>query len=418
MLGNWRRPWVIGYAARLLLTLLLFYCLYLVVTRAVGHWYYRQGTVAALERAIAWNPREARYYAALARGRQAALLEADPREILELYERAAARAPRRAEFWVQLGSAYEWAGRPVPARQAYERALHQAPNSPQVNWQVGNFYLRVGDLDAAFAALQRAAVQDQRLRRAVFALAWRAADPERIRAQLLSRHMDVLLDYLDFLAATDHADEAEVIWALLAAQREAFAPQRVFPYLDLLLRTRRTEALRATWQLLYPAPDPADELITNGSFEQDARNAGLDWHIYSTEGARVATEAGTARQGQRALVIRFDGRQNVHFTHVFQHVPVRAETQYRFTAWVRSEAVTTDRGPQLEIFDPDAPQPLRWATPEITGTHPWTELSLELRTGAQTRIVVVRVTRLPSRRLDNRIAGTFWLDAVSMRRLP
>ncbi|MCL6566849.1 MAG: tetratricopeptide repeat protein [Acidobacteriia bacterium] len=418
MFGPWRSQRRIGSIARLLLTLLLLYCLYLVITHAVGYWYYRQGTVADLERAIAWNPQEARYYAALARGQQAALIEADPQKILELYERAVALAPRRAESWLQLGSAYEWAGRLTEARQAYEHALRRAPNSPQVNWQVGNFYLRTGELDAAFAALQRAAVQDPQLRRAVFALAWRAADPERIRTQLLPRQTEVLLDYLDFLAATDRADEAEAIWALLLAQGEKFAPQRVFPYLDLLLRSRRTAALQLAWQRLYPAPAPAGELITNGSFEQEAWNAGLDWHIYAAEGARAAIEAGTAQQGQRALVIRFDGRQNVHFTHVFQHVPVMAEAQYRFVAWVRSEAVTTDRGPQLEIFDPDAPQRLRWTTPAMTGTHPWTELSLELRTGRQTSILVVRVTRLPSHRLDNRIAGTFWLDAVSLRSVP
>ncbi len=401
----------------MLLTLPLLYCLYLVATHTIAHWHYRQGTLKSVERAIAWNPREPRYYAALARGRQAALAEADPGEVVRLYEHAAALAPRRAEYWAQLGGAYEWAGRAADARRAYARAQRQAPNSPQLNWQVGNFYLRAGDLDAAFEAFRRTLVHAPELRRAVFALVWQAADGDLIRARLLPRQAEVLLDYLDFLAATDRSEEAEQIWASLLSLGESFSPRRAYPYLDLLLRARRAAALRAAWDALYSFTAPPGEHITNGSFEQDIWNAGLDWRVYRSEGARVTIETGAARNGHRALVIRFEGARNIHFSQVLQYVVVEPDTRYRLTAWVQGQGLTTDRGPHLEIFDPDAPRVLRWTTPEVVGSPDWSKLSLELHTGPRTRILLLRVIRVPSRRLDNRIAGTFCLDDVSLRKV-
>jgi tetratricopeptide (TPR) repeat protein len=383
----------------------------------LAHWYYRQGTLESLEHAIAWNPNEPRYYAALARGRQAALAEADPDEVVHLCERAVALAPRRAEYWAQLGSAYEWAGHPIDARRAYTRAQRQAPNSPQLNWEAGNFYLRAGDFAAAFSALRRVLLYAPELRNAVFALAWRAAEGDQIRSQLLPPQADVLLDYLGFLAATNRVEEAEQIWTVLLKLQPPFPPQRAFPYLDLLMKTRRTDKLRAAWTHLYPFPTPPGEYVTNGGFEQDVWNAGLDWHVYQPEGARAAIEPGLCRSGHHAMVIRFDGTQNIHFSHVFQFVVVEPDRRYRLTAWVQAGGLTTDSGPQIELFDLDAPQRLRWTTPAVVGTADWTELSLEFHAGPQTRILMLRVTRLPSRRLDNRIVGTFRLDDVSLRQM-
>lgn len=403
--------------ARALFTLLLLHALYSVVSRTVAHWYYRQGTLESVEHAIAWNSDEPRYYAALARARQAALAEADPGEIVRLYERAVSLAPRRAEYWAQLGSAYEWAGRPADARRAYTRAQRQAPNSPQLNWEAGNFYLRTGDLAAAFSSLRRVLLYAPELRHAVFALAWRAADAEQVRSQLLPQQADVLLDYLDFLTATNRVEEAEQIWTAMLKLQPPFPPQRAFPYLDLLLKIRRTDKLRAAWATLYPFPAPPGEYVTNGGFEQDVWNAGLDWHIYQPEGARAAIELGLCRSGRRAMVIRFDGTQNIHFSHVFQFVVVEPATRYRLTTWVQASGLTTDSGPQIEIYDLDDPQRLRWTTPAVLGTTDWTELSLTFLTGPQTRILMLRVLRVPSRRLDNRIAGTFRLDDVSLRKM-
>jgi hypothetical protein len=48
------------------------------------------------------------------------------------------------------------------------------------------------------------------------------------------------------------------------------------------------------------------------------------------------------------------------------------------------------------------------------GSMDWRGEKLEFRTGPETRLVVVQVSRHPSLKLDSQIAGTLWLDDFSV----
>jgi hypothetical protein len=103
---------------------------------------------------------------------------------------------------------------------------------------------------------------------------------------------------------------------------------------------------------------------------------------------------------------------------VAQYAAVEPDTAYRLTAWVRTEGITTDSGPRIGVFDPFDRVALSAETDNLTGTAPWQEQTLEFRTPAETRVVIVQVVRTPSRKLDNQIAGTLWLDDVSLTPTP
>jgi hypothetical protein len=53
-------------------------------------------------------------------------------------------------------------------------------------------------------------------------------------------------------------------------------------------------------------------------------------------------------------------------------------------------------------------------TPNETGTLPWTLEQVDFTTGPQTHLILIRLARRPSGRLDNKLRGTVWIDDVSI----
>jgi hypothetical protein len=52
---------------------------------------------------------------------------------------------------------------------------------------------------------------------------------------------------------------------------------------------------------------------------------------------------------------------------------------------------------------------------DIAGTREWTKLERVFVTAATTSLVQVEIMRQASLRMDNKIAGTAWIDAVDVR---
>jgi len=100
---------------------------------------------------------------------------------------------------------------------------------------------------------------------------------------------------------------------------------------------------------------------------------------------------------------------------LLQYVLVRPNTRYRFSGYIRTDAITTDSGPRFQIFDAYDPGKMLAATENAIGTSGWTEQRLEFRTPLNTRLIVVRVARPPSSKFDNKIRGTTWVDKLSLR---
>ncbi|MFQ5723806.1 MAG: hypothetical protein ACE5G6_04880, partial [Terriglobia bacterium] len=87
-------------AARVSLSLGLLYCLYGVVTRAVAVAYLRyQPLPQGLEKALAWDSGNPRYYALLGRFYEQSPSDADLDKAIHFYQQATRRSPFRASYW-------------------------------------------------------------------------------------------------------------------------------------------------------------------------------------------------------------------------------------------------------------------------------------------------------------------------------
>jgi hypothetical protein len=160
--------------------------------------------------------------------------------------------------------------------------------------------------------------------------------------------------------------------------------------------------------------DPLGSLIWDGGFETDVIDGGLSWRVQRLPGSMVQYDQVTKHSGGRALRVGFDREHNLDFQGICHLVVVNPETSYEFSAWLRTDAVTTDRGLFLRLNTPKNPE-LVVGTPEFTGTHPWTQLNLKWKAGTDVYLLQVCLARMPSsREFANKTAGLVWLDDVSL----
>ena len=397
-------------------------CIYLLTAQAVAWWHFRRGSAEEIQEAIRWDPANAEFYAARARLLQTSPDAGDLGEVIGLCEKATRLSPNRALYWAELGGSYEWAGREEEAHWAYQRAQQLFPHSPDINWKLGNFYLRTGRIHEALRALEKTVQGDRAMRRPAFDLVCRAGIPNQtILREMIPAEASIRLDYLNYLAETRRLDRAAEVWAQLLAGSGEMDVQAAFPYLDALIQQQHSEELRAAWDALMKRSRRAfgecfldGNLIANGSFECESLNGGLDWRVLPCDGVAVGADTLTSFHGARSLRLHFEGTQNVAYSHLLQFVPVKPNTLYRFIAYARTEGVTSDSGPRFEVYDAGEKSRLSLASKAVLGTVGWSPQQLQFKTGPDTRLLVVRLARPASRAFAGRIAGTLWVDRVSL----
>ncbi|MGB8524141.1 MAG: tetratricopeptide repeat protein [Candidatus Acidiferrales bacterium] len=399
----------------------LLYCMYLVTRRAVGAWYFRKHSPQDIQTAIKWDPGNPEYYDALATLTHL-YSTANPADVVRLNEKAVQLSPYNADYWADLGAAYEWAGRNNDALRAFTRARTLFPNSPQINWKAANFYVRTRRTSEALAALQKVLLEDGTKERQVFVLAVNATnDNQEILDQMLPPHAPVIIDYLNFQIETGRMEAADRTWAALLELKLPFDLARSFPYLDALVQRRDVERLTTAWAVLcsrFPqevcARESSPNLITNGDFAFAPLNGGLDWRVIPIQGAAVSEDPSVGVTGSKSLRIDFDGKQNLEYGHVLQYVPVAPNTAYKFSGHMRAQGITTDSGPRFEVLDAYDPSKLFVSTENVTGTSDWSAHQLEFKTGADTRLLIVKIARPASHKFDDQLAGTIWIARVAL----
>jgi Tetratricopeptide repeat len=411
--------------ARACVALALAACLAQAVRQTAATAIAKRNTPEALRRAERWDPSGPEIPARLARALAAQGAGGDPEEIAGGFHAATRLGPHRAENWAALGDALEVAGNAPGAKQAYQRALALYPRSPAFNWQFANFLIRQGDTAEAAAALQRAIEGDPGLRMGAFDLAWRAGMPAPQILKIVPARRDDRAAYLDYLTENGRLDAAADVWRELVESPAAFDEDAAFRYFDALLAAHRVDELTSMWaqlarhdpQRIHWRPD-AKERITNGGFDAPLTGGGFGWRVPAVVGADASLDSVVYHDAAPSLCVHFDGTHNLNFGQVAQYAAVEPHTKYDFTAYARTEGITTDSGPLLAVYDPLDHAALWVETPMLIGTTSWQELELTFRTGPETRIVVVQALRRPSEKFDDLIGGTMWLDDVSLRAIP
>jgi hypothetical protein len=405
--------------------LLVVFVLALIVSTArqgVASYYFRQNLPDALQKAMIWDSANPVYPATLANLVHLYGQSPDPAAVIRLYQTAVRLSPFDAGYTADLAQANDWAGRTNVALPLFQRAQQLFPNSPEINWKLANFYIRSGNTRDALPALKKILSSNIIEKNQTFALCDHAGiDSVTVLDKLLPPDIPKYFAYLNFETQHSNFSAAQETWNRLLGLNSPFEPKEAFPLLDTLIRSHELDSASQVWSSLVsrfpdriPAPASTNNLITNGNLQADILDGAFDWRVFPVSGVAVAQDSTGPSVGTRSLRVEFDGTQNLYYGSVLQFVPAQPRTKYMFSAFTRSQAVTTDAGVGVQISDGYDPNKILGSTDPLIGTTPWSEQSFSFETPSDTRLLILRIVRSPSQKLDNKIAGAFWLSHVSL----
>lgn len=367
------------------------------------------------------EPGDARYWVHLGRYAQSNLTKAESGRAVNDFRRAAVADPASGGIWLELAGADESLGRPDRARRAFERALADDPLSPRVAWRYGNFLLGEKDFGAGYTELRRALAGEPSLTESAISECEQAGASARdIVDRVLPPEAGSYLTAVDFFVSRQKLDAALTVWPRLLALSRPVALRRGLPLVNALVAADRLADADRVWRQTLAAADwprsstPDDSLVFNGGFEHPLAGGGFGWREIPADGVTYALDRSVGHSGRQSLEITFAGTANLDFRNLVQSVRVQPGTRYRFSAFLRTEQLSTDSGIRFLLFDVRHPAALAMLTPEIVGTHAWEKVSAKFTTGSRTDLLRIALRRLPSQKFDNKLAGRVWVDDVAL----
>src|SRR6267143_1440797 len=379
-------------------------------------------TLQAIELAIELEPGDARNWYLLGRYWQFNLEDSDTQKAVRAYRMAVSVDPRSTVSWLGLGSTYESAGDLAHAREAFLQAKKNYPLSAEVAWQYGNFLLRRAEFESAFAEIRRAVESDPNRGAEAFSRAFRAEpDVDRILNRALPPNRDVYVNVIWDQISDDQTDIALQVWDRLVAIHPRLPLRDVFPLIGALRNSKRIADARRVWDQAVIVADmtdlqgPPGSVLWDGGFESGAAGGGYSWLFpEGVQNVQISIDAQEKHSGNHSLRLTFDGKSIVTSTDICHYVPVPPSTAYRFSAWVKTRAVTTDQGVRFQLRSLGTQDTSVVVTPELHGSEPWTHIEIPWSSGKDVQEVQVCLVRLLSDQLENKIKGTTWVDDVAL----
>jgi len=381
----------------------------------VAYRYSTAGTKESLQKAVRLEPLNAEYEWRL--GRAEFYAESDRAAAEKEYERAVSLNRYNSHYWLDYANALYNQNRVAEAQKAIQRAIELDPTTPRTNWEAGNMYLVAGDTVAAFHQFRNVLnTETNTSAYPVISLCWRVSkDANLILREALPAQSDLMLQLLKLVIADKNTEAAATVWSGISQSRQSFDAKLAFPYFDYLIENQDVRAAMTVWNLIVSNGTPAaytqpDNMVINPGFEKPPLNGGFDWRYRQGQVASLSLDSDQAHSGKQSLAVSFSGA--VADVGIVQLIAVEPNTTYDFSAFAKGHGLEGAGGPQFEIQDAYSLERLL-LTDDLTDTFNWRLIEGNFHTGTESKLVMVRVVRIPGNTL---MRGKLWIDDLSIRK--
>jgi len=338
-------------------------------------------------------------------------------QAIAIDEELLAGDPAEPENWAGLGEALAMAGRDAEAAKAYDTALRLGPNRPDILMRTTNWAFETDRIDLATELARRTLSLVRNYDQVLYRfLRLTGLSPEETMARAIPEQREPMASYFQTVIRTEGSGAAQAVWRRMAELNliePEDAPQYVAKLLEDGFPREAIEAQRSVAGDREPGW-PESNLVFNGGFEHEPLGTALDWRIRPHNRVEIAMDREVKAEGEQSLRIRFQGGENVQFANVSQTVVLQPGRQYRMTAQVRSEEVTTDEGLRFEVRAARGRQRFTAETAPIRGDSAWTEVELLFRAPATLDAAELVLVRRRSSRIASKVEGTVWVDGVEL----
>ena len=327
-------------------------------------------------------------------------------------------APSDYRWWIELGRIDEQADRLQQAEAAFRQATVLAPYYAYPRWQLGNFLLRQGRSDEAFAELRKTTENNLTYREQVFSLAWDYFDHDPARVEALATDSpDVRASLALFYAAHGQAADSLRVWNSLDDQQKSENPQIAKTIAQALTEKRFfIQGLEFSRQVGID-PEAQTDAITNGGFEKPIGSPEDNYYGWNVERSDnkldISADSSVKHSGNRSLKINFRTFIKAELSNPWQIIAASPGSSYSLKFWARTENLRSAGMPTVEIINPIDNRLIASSAAVPTGTNDWQEFTIDFKSPNDVDGFVVRLARSYCGDACP-IVGLLWLDDFSL----
>jgi len=339
---------------------------------------------------------------------------------LELAENSVRAAPGDYRWRLILARALADATRVDDAEREFRRAIDLAPTYAVCRWYFGNFLLRQGRREEAFAQF-RLATSDPFYRQQSLALVWDLTHDVAAVDATAGDQPDSTAFLSLFLAAHNDPEDALAVWNRLPDEEKRKRVAEAKTIATVLLQRHRYEAGLGFVHHAGEELEARPGATTNPSFESS-----VDSGVPTTFGWRIARndpkldlllDDKVSHEGRRSLRMTFRGTARPDLFNTAQTVAVNPGQKYRLTFWVRTENLKAVSGPIISVATGDESKVLGATQPFPNGTSDWRQMTVDFSVPADVDGIEIRTLRGGCGGDDCVITGVVWYDDFALARL-
>jgi tetratricopeptide (TPR) repeat protein len=382
------------------------------------------GAMDAAQTAVELAPDDPLSHLGLATLEQRGLTPEQLQSAIAEYEKAVSLSPRDFRLWVDLGRSLEQSGDLSRSEKALRRGVELAPWYSWPRWHLGNFLMRRGRFDEAFAELRRVAEADLTKRGSVFDLAWYVYGGDIAAVKnVLGNSPQVRADLVGYLLGRGRIDDALHLWASMSGEEKKASPDAAKLLFEHLIGAKRFRAALGLVPELPQASGAAPEVgkVSNGSFEKTVTQSGsnfFDWRVPSSPAASVALDPSNAREGGLSLRLTFNASGAADL-NIAQTVAVEPGASYRLQFYVRTSNLKSAATPFVQVLTADGKGLAESAAIAPGAKTDWQQVTIDFKTPADVDGITLKITRAQCAMEGGvcPIFGNVWYDDFNLQLL-
>ena len=349
-------------------------------------------------------------------GRYQLIAKQSPQSALPAFEDAARLDSGRANYWLDLAITHQLLGNFDQERDALKRARVADPHTSDVAWQAANLYLAQGSLEDALREYRVVMENDPSLSQQAIQICWKIQpDIDSLLANVVPAGVDE--SFLEILLSRKETEAAGKVWERMVSLQQPVERNKLFAYIRYLIANRQSSQAALVWQQaatlagLASYQPSSENLLINGDFSQEILNGGFDWLHEKVAGVTLALDPNESHSSARSLRMIFDG-PGIADAGMRQVVAVEPDTTYQFSGFYKAAEMDGAGGLKFAIQDLYHETPL-FMSEDLRDADFWKETGGTFTTGADTRLVMVRIARIPA---GSPVRGKLWIDGLKLVR--
>jgi len=227
------------------------------------------------------------------------------------------------------------------------------------------------------------------------------ADPEELLEKIGQENISHLLNY----AVRKSISEAAMhFWQNIETSGVQWQQKEVLALLDMLLRVGKVQEAADIWRKYF---NP-ERIFFNGDFSQLFLEQAFGWRTGKKKNFDQLFVKNPNGGSTKFIHYRFKGWENINFSHLSQIVPLASGKTYTLTAEMKSQKMTTNQRPFLEVSGYKCKAAVA-SSEMVAPDQDWTRHEVVVNVPEECSAVVVRLRRKESKHIDNKLAGQLWL---------